>query len=384
MEQIVSCPGWSNLQTFLNLFVQSTSGLNKRRLPGSCSATGEYLFPGVVMNRNFPIFLFDDLPKENTLVLFSFPFRFKRYPSFAQIKWQNVDSLYQPLPKTVHVYFTDDAIDTGKFKAFYLIADLKDKKLDFTTDTTFKRRLTPAQFYERNEKPIVVVNGTFFSFETNQNLNVVVKDGKLVSYNRSTIDGRGKDTFTYRHSFNSAIGISKQRTADIAWLITDSSYRHSFGSQFPINSLKDSIQNPQFAYLVQQTSVPQHKGFEKWKMKTAIGGGPVLLQNGEIKITNNEEVKFAGNAINDKHPRTAMGYTKDNKLIILVVEGRNPNAGGATLTQEAQILKDLGCIEALNLDGGGSSCLLVNGKETIKPSDKTQRALPAVFIVKEK
>jgi exopolysaccharide biosynthesis protein len=54
-------------------------------------------------------------------------------------------------------------------------------------------------------------------------------------------------------------------------------------------------------------------------MKTAVGGGPVLLQNGEIKITNNEELKFAGNAIYDKHPRTAMGYTKDNKLVILLV-----------------------------------------------------------------
>ena len=61
--------------------------------------------------------------------------------------------------------------------------------------------------------------------------------------------------------------------------------------------------------------------FQKWKMKTAVGGGPVLLQNGEIKITNNEELKFAGKAIEDKHPRTAMGYTKDNKLIILVIEG---------------------------------------------------------------
>ena len=57
-------------------------------------------------------------------------------------------------------------------------------------------------------------------------------------------------------------------------------------------------------------------------MKTAIGGGPVLLQNGEIKITNDEEIIFAGKAINDKHPRTAMGYTKDNKLIILVVRGK--------------------------------------------------------------
>lgn len=141
-----------------------------------------------------------------------------------------------------------------------------------------------------------------------------------------------------------------------------------------------------YKYFLQKTSVPQHRGFEKWKMKTAIGGGPVLVQNGEIKITNNEELKFGGNAINDKHPRTAMGYTADNKLIILVVQGRFPGiAEGASLTQEAQILKELGCVEALNLDGGGSSCMLVNGKETIQPSDKTgQRAVPAVFLIQNK
>jgi exopolysaccharide biosynthesis protein len=119
-------------------------------------------------------------------------------------------------------------------------------------------------------------------------------------------------------------------------------------------------------------------------MQTAIGGGPVLLQNGEIQISNNEELKFAGKAIHDRHPRTAIGYTKDHKLILLVIEGRNPEAHGATLAEEAQILKDLGCVEGLNLDGGGSSCLLVNGKETIKPSDKTQRAVPAVFIIQTK
>jgi Exopolysaccharide biosynthesis protein related to N-acetylglucosamine-1-phosphodiester alpha-N-acetylglucosaminidase len=101
-------------------------------------------------------------------------------------------------------------------------------------------------------------------------------------------------------------------------------------------------------------------------------------------ITNNEERMFTGKAINDKHPRTAMGYTKDNKLIILVVEGRSESGGGASLIQEAQILKGLGCIEALNLDGGGSSCLLINGKETIKVSDKAQRAVPAVFLIQNR
>jgi exopolysaccharide biosynthesis protein len=58
---------------------------------------------------------------------------------------------------------------------------------------------------------------------------------------------------------------------------------------------------------------------------------------------------------------------------------------GASLEEEAAILQQLGCIEALNLDGGGSSCLLVNGKETIKPSDKEgQRAVPAVFMIRSK
>jgi exopolysaccharide biosynthesis protein len=45
----------------------------------------------------------------------------------------------------------------------------------------------------------------------------------------------------------------------------------------------------------------------------------------------------------------------------------------------------LGCYEALNLDGGGSSCLLVNGKETIRPSDSGgERPLPTVFLIKRK
>ena len=305
--------------------------------------------------------------------------------SFSQLKWQNVDSLYQPLPTSVHIYFTEQAIDTAPFRAYYLIADLKDKHLDFTADTSHDRRLIPSTFYERNNKPLVVVNCTFFSYETNRSLNAVIKDGKILAYNQHTIAGKGKDTLTYRHMFGSIIGISKKRNADIAWLYTDSSSHSIKASQWSIPSFKDSIQNPERKYIFFKISVPHHSGFEKWKMRTTVGGGPVLLQDGEIKISNNEELKFAGKAINDKHPRTAMGYTKDGKLVILMIEGRNKIAHGATLTQEAQIFKDLGCWEALNLDGGGSSCMLVNGKETIKVSDAAgQRPVPAVFIIRKK
>jgi len=322
--------------------------------------------------------------------LLSYFLFFIPYFSFAQLKWQNVDSLYQPLPPSVHVYFTDSKIDTDAFRGYYLIADLKDKKLEFAADTSKDRRLTPTKFYEKNDKPLAVVNCTFFSFATNQNLNVVIKEGKLVGYNIHTINGRGKDTFTYRHPFGSAIGISKKREVDIAWLYSDSSFKTPFATEKPVEPLKDSSAKisarTAFKHFFPSPAATYRGSIKhsKWVKETAVGGGPVLLQNGEIRVTNEEELKFAGKAINDKHPRTAMGYTKDGKLIILVIEGRNKNAGGATLTQLAQIFKDLGCWEALNLDGGGSSCLLVNGKETIKTSDATgQRPVPAVFIIKD-
>lgn len=310
----------------------------------------------------------------------------------AQVKWVNVDSLFGPLPASVHIYKTTDPVDGKPNIAYYVEADLKDRQLDFTADTTFQRRLTPTQFFEKNEKPLLVVNSTFFSFATNQNLNVVIKEGKLVSYNIHSIAGKGKDTLTYRHPFGSAIGINRKRQADIAWLYTDSSLRYPYTRQAPVKAVRDSF--PGFTKPAAEKAILQSLDnntrarifFPAWKMRTAVGGGPVLLQNGEIRVTNNEELKFAGKAIDDKHPRTAMGYTQDNKLIILVVEGRHSGvAEGATLTQLAQLFKDIGCWEALNLDGGGSSCMLVNGKETIKVSDATgQRPVPAVFIIREK
>ena len=310
----------------------------------------------------------------------------------GQLKWVNVDSLFQPLPLSVHVYKTTDLLDGKPNIAYYVEADLKDKKLDFTVDTTYQRRMTPTKFYGKNDNPLVVVNTTFFSFTTNQNLNVVIKEGKLVGYNIHTINGRGKDTLTYMHPFGSAIGISKKRYADIAWLYTDSSLKKAYATETSFQPIKDSVSKLSLRQFFNQFSwkagIPRYvlKRKTKWKMQTAVGGGPVLLQNGEIKITNNEELKFAGKAINDKHPRTAMGYTRDNKLIILVVEGRNTGkAEGATLTQLAQLFKDLGCWEALNLDGGGSSCMLVNDKETIRVSDASgQRPVPAVFIIRSR
>ncbi len=302
----------------------------------------------------------------------------------AQVKWTNTDTAFGVLPAGFHVYKSTDSLDGKPFIAFYAEAKLENKKLVFTADTTLKRRLTPQQFFEKNAQPLLVVNCTFFNFDKNQNLNVVIRDGKLVSYNVHSLPGRGKDTFTYRHPFVSAIGITKKRKADVAWIRADTGAVYAYASQQVLPNYKDSVPQLLPARLLTDTNYFNH--LAPWKMKTAVGGGPVVLQNGLIKITNEEELKFSGKTgLTDQHPRTCMGYTADGRLIVMVIQGRSADAAGATLVQQARLLKDLGCVEALNLDGGGSSCMLINGKPTIKVSDKEgQRPVPAVFIIKSK
>ena len=295
----------------------------------------------------------------------------------AQLKWSAAhDSLTRGLPASVKVFYTNDSLDGKPFIAYYVEADLKDPSLNFTTQVGKGKRYTPYQFYQSENKPLVVVNGTFFSFQTNQNLNIVMRDGKMKAYNVTALKGKDKDSTKFYYITRGAIGINKEREADVAWVFNDSSKRHPYAFEDSPAVAVGSKQKPKLRHL-------KRFDYNKWRMQTAIGGGPVLIHDGEILITNVQEQMFV-NGQNDKHPRTAMGYTQNDKLIILVIQGRAPGkADGATLLQEAQILQNLGCYEALNLDGGGSSCLLVNGKETIKPSDKEgERAVPAVFIIK--
>ena len=196
----------------------------------------------------------------------------------AQLKWKNVDSLFQPLPSSVHVFYSNDSLDGKPNIAYYVIADLKDKKIDFTADTSMGRRLTPTQFYVKNDEPLVVVNCTFFSFQTNQNLNLVMKKGKLISYNHQSISLRGKDTFKYAHVFPSAIGISKKREADVAWTYSDSSKRKPYGMYWSMEplitfgslSLDSAIY---FTSIVNGHGGKMYPTLKKWKMKTAVGGG---------------------------------------------------------------------------------------------------------------
>lgn len=96
-----------------------------------------------------------------------------------------------------------------------------------------------------------------------------------------------------------------------------------------------------------------------WRMRDALGAGPALVVDGRIRVTADEEV-FFGTSIPEVHPRTAVGRKADGTLLLLVVDGRQPESRGVDLAELAQIMHGLGAVEAINLDGGGSSALVVN------------------------
>jgi len=330
---------------------------------------------------NVSMTLYPEIGRTNLKINFALFFAGMLFSSWlhAQTLWQNVDSAFGPLPASVKVFRTNDSLEGKPNIAYYVKIPLRDNRISFDADTTFRRRLTPAAYFDRNDHPLIVVNCTFF-LQDNSNANVVVDGKKMVSRNIPSFYSRSDSLYYY--TTRSAIGIDRRGKADVAWIFTTPDRRKPFYLENPLvcagKNAKTTL--PEIEKNCQNV---KSKPLKRWNMVTAVGGGPTLISNGVIRITNEEEKMFTGRAINDRHPRTAMGYTSDGYLIILVIQGRFPGlAEGATLGQEAKMLKELGCYEALNLDGGGSSCLLINGKETITPCDRTgQRAVPAVFIV---
>ncbi|KHF31959.1 hypothetical protein CM49_05826 [Paenibacillus sp. P1XP2] len=103
---------------------------------------------------------------------------------------------------------------------------------------------------------------------------------------------------------------------------------------------------------------------------------PVLLKNGQ-PMPIPEKWKTSPY----RAPRTVIGNYKDDQLLILVVDGYNESgSSGATLQELQSKLYGLGVMDAYNLDGGGSSSLIVNGRVVNHPSDGSLRPVPTHFL----
>ncbi len=121
-------------------------------------------------------------------------------------------------------------------------------------------------------------------------------------------------------------------------------------------------------------------GFDWERIDSAVGGGPMLLEDGETAV--GDEGFDPKAFVAARHPRTAVGRTAEGDIWLVAVDGRSSVSAGATLAEMAGIMHRLGCVEAMNLDGGGSTTMAATGITVNRPSDGHERPVADALLVR--
>ena len=304
-------------------------------------------------------------------------------PDIAAKGWTNVTASYAAIPDGIAIYRSPESLQGVASIAYLAVADpakatwdvysIDDPSLLGCSDPL----RTPSEYYESKPAP-VIVNGGFFYVDGGKSYSAsaAVSGGRTYGVN---INYASEDWVTMYYPTR-GVFYEKDGALAAGWTYYVNDNKHYLYDKPAQNSWTDdplAVPDAKFP----STAVD-------FKPQTAIGGGPVLLKGGEIRNTYKEELFDGPSGImcDSRHPRTSIGATKDGRIMLFVCEGRNMTDGvpGFTSAEEAQILKDLGCVEALNLDGGGSSCMLVNNQPTIKPSDGNQRPVASVVVLRSR
>lgn len=122
-------------------------------------------------------------------------------------------------------------------------------------------------------------------------------------------------------------------------------------------------------------------------LKSLVGGWPVLVKDGQNMIRRNPSLegvteKFSEN----RHPRSGIGFSADkNTFYMITIDGRQQSSRGMTLLEFANLMITEGIYYGLNLDGGGSTTMVINGKVVNNPSDATGERLVgnSLLIIRE-
>ena len=111
-------------------------------------------------------------------------------------------------------------------------------------------------------------------------------------------------------------------------------------------------------------------------IEDAIGGSNVLVSGGRVVLGP------CSGAICARNPRTGIGLTADGRIVLVVVDGRQFGAAGMTLPEFATFMAGLGVESAMNLDGGGSSTMVLKGGVANSPSDGFERSVTNAIVVR--
>lgn len=302
-------------------------------------------------------------------------------PAVFKPEWEQMN--IESLPSSVQLYKTETSVTGRKVNAWYAIADMTAGDVELRTMKASKL-MTASSFATevmKDDQLCVIVNGGYFDASA-QSFSFVMDRGQKQSENIRSLTRTTSYTVT-----RGAFGVDERGRSSVKWIYHGTGL-WAYDKALPVvdgeKALAPSATYPCTA--------------QEWNVWSAIGGAPVLLKDGKIcfdylktssgKYKTNYELlqsDIFGETV--RPPRTAIGRTADNRIVLMVVDGRMSGGSyGVTLDELAGLLLGVGCVDALNLDGGGSSTMCA-GKDAVllnNPSDGAQRkVLSFVSIVKK-
>ena len=273
-----------------------------------------------------------------------------------------------------------------------------------SSDTTLQSRRTITTI-AKNNNAVVALNGTYFKPQTGVPLGTLMINKKMYTgpiYDRVAMGIFDNGFDIARVQLNASVSgsgktipvnnINQPRMLSTYVLVYTSEwgkyspYAPKYGMGLQViegkitNASANPIEIPQNGYVISGPKSVLQPLLDKkdaeliintnpeWKnVKHIISGGPYLVRNSEVFVDMTAQ-KLG--AIGGRNPRSAIGYTADNNLILVAVDGREGSSIGMTLMELASFMQSIGCTNAMNLDGGGSTVMYVNGQVVNKPQMK--------------
>lgn len=270
-----------------------------------------------------------------------------------------------------------------------------------SSDTTLNSRRTISTI-AKNNNAIVALNGTYFKPQTGVPLGTLMINEKMYTgpiYDRVAM-GIFDDRFEIaRISLDASVkgsgktikvnNINQPRMLSTHVIVytpewgkySPAAPKYGVGLQVTDNKITkasaNAVQIPSNGYVISGPKsvlyalLPKKdvelsvKTVPEWKgVKHIISGGPYLVKDGKVYVDMTAQKL---QAIGGRNPRSAIGYTADNNIILVAVDGREGSSIGMTLMELANFMQSIGCVGAINLDGGGSTVMYVNGKVVNNP-----------------
>jgi hypothetical protein len=291
--------------------------------------------------------------------------------------WKLSPGLSAFLPSGIQAYEFDSIFEGRTTKAVCVVYDCKSMVYELKPVLAAASK-KPSQFLaDEGSIAYACINGGYFG--GNQSFSLVRYNNVVSAPNIKSVSRSFSGSTVPYYPTRAAFGLSNTGAPSVAWVYNvgsgnDLIYRYPAPSSNAEGAAPQAIPTETFP-----------AGGMVWNVTAAIGGSPVLLKGGQVNITDVQELINVNNTSN--RPRSAIGYTSDGIVTMLAVEGDNTAAGypGINLAGLANMLKALGCTDAINLDGGGSTSLVVGNKLTVRPGDSgVERPVVSAVVLKRR